>query len=98
MKLEIYGGPKDGGWIGHGEYEPGIDPRLDACPFCDSDDIEVSNTHTPYYHATCNECGTEGPFNRGAAAVWRRSMSKRDVTVLHQRSFAKAINDWNTRP
>jgi hypothetical protein len=96
MKLEIYGGTTLGGWRGHGEYEPGIDPRLDTCPFCDSDDIEVSNTHTPYYCAICTECGTEGPRNNVGSA-WSRSMSKRDVTVLHQRSFAKAINDWNTR-
>jgi hypothetical protein len=96
MKLEIYGGPKHGGWSGHGEYEPGIDPRLDACPFCDSDEVDVSNTHTPYYNAECQQCGAEGPRN-SVGDAWTHSMSKSNVTTLHRQSFARAINDWNMR-
>lgn len=95
MKLEIFGDPEYG-WSGHGEYEHGIDAHLNSCPFCDSDEIRVSNTHTPYYRAECTECGAEGPYN-SIGDAWNRSMSKSDATALHQLSFAKAIIDWNCR-
>ena len=95
MKLEIFGGPKYGGWSGHGEHEPGIDPEITRCPFCrEASDLTCNNTHTPYYRVECNSCGADGPRNCIGAA-WTRRMGKRDVERLHRESFERAIADWN---
>lgn len=96
MELEIYGGPKHGGWSGHGEYEPGIDTPLRACPFCGGSNVTVTNTHTPYYGAECEDCGAEGPRpNTGAA--WKRGMSKAAAERLHREAFQAAVDAWNER-
>ena len=35
-----------------------LDPLV-PCPFCGSEDLELSNTHTPYFSVECQECGAE---------------------------------------
>lgn len=97
MKLEVYGGPKHGGWSGHGEYEPGADPDLRPCPFCGSKNLTVDNTHTPFYTAQCLDCETEGPRAYGIGDRWHRRMSRKAVTALHQQAFLAAIEMWNVR-
>lgn len=94
MKLEVYGGAMMGGWSAHGEYEPGIDPPLNPCPFCHNAEIEVSNTHTPFFTARCTRCEAKGPRNDEGLA-WRRGMGRAATEALHRRSFLRAIDDWN---
>jgi len=96
MELEIYGGPKCGGWSGHGEYERGTDEPLHACPFCGSANVSVINTHTPYYTAKCRGCGAEGPrTNTGDA--WNRGMPRDATERLHREAFQAAVDAWNGR-
>lgn len=101
MKLEIYGGPKEGGWSGHGEYQCGIDPPLEPCPFCGAGNVEgeleCDNTHTPFYSVRCEECGAEGPSTRAAGLRWRKSSTKKETEAIHRRAFSDAIKAWNKR-
>ena len=96
MDLELYGGPKHGGWSAHGEHQQGLDTPLRPCPFCGSEDLELSNTHTPYYAARCNECGTEGPTPRMGDA-WNRRMGRAATERLHREAFQAAVRAWNKR-
>lgn len=98
MKLEMFGGPKSGGWSGHMEYEHGVDPKLAACPFCGGshEDLEVSNSHTPAANVECTSCGAQGPMSSNCS-LWKRSMSKRAATELFRGAFYEAIKLWNER-
>ena len=97
MNLDVFGGPKHGGWSAHGEYEPGVDPALRACPFCGSKELTVSNTHTPYYEVTCDRCGAEGPSDYRHGATWSRKSSKERTREIHWLAFDAAIRAWNFR-
>ncbi len=94
MKLDIWGDPASG-YSASGEYERGVDPRLQNCPFCDSDDIGAVNTYTPYYHGVCNNCDPEGPK---CGEFWDRIPTRKDAWLLHIQAFNEAIAAWNTRP
>lgn len=96
MKLEIYGTSKSG-WSGHGENEPGELLLIKACPFCGSHEIEVSNTHTPYYTAQCSQCSAEGPRAYDRGDQWNRRTSKRATEAIHRLCFRDAIEAWNER-
>lgn len=92
MKLEIYGA--NGIFSAHGEYDPGVDPMLEACPFCGSAEaLVVENTHTPSYAIMC-KCGAEmhGPCTYDHHI---RSMAR--CRTLHKQAFRAAIEAWNTR-
>lgn len=96
MNLEIYG--QDGEPVSaHGEYELGVDPALEPCPFCASDDIEVSNTHTAYYGGSCQQCGAEGPRQMADGYDGSHIYSRTEAERLHRNAFQKAIEAWNNR-
>lgn len=97
MKLEIYGGPKHGGWSAHGEHERGVDSSLKSCPFCGSIRVTVENTHTPYYTAECLNCSAEGPRAYGAGDEWGRKTSRAQTREIHEQAFRDAIAAWNER-
>lgn len=101
MKLELHGGPRSGGWRGHGEYELGVDPPLLTCPFCGGEEITVENTHTPYYMARCDTCDAEGPgsdFHGNCPGdKWRPGLSKAKTAEIHRAAFLVAIEAWNER-
>jgi hypothetical protein len=97
MKLDIFGGPKKGGWSGHGIQEGSDMPFLRSCPFCGSRQVEISNTHTPFYTAHCLDCEAEGPRAYGAGQAWSRRSSKRDTERIHRQAFDDAIDAWNDR-
>jgi Lar family restriction alleviation protein len=96
LKLEIYGGPKHGGWSGHGEYEPS-DGYITSCPFCGSDYVTCANTHTPYYQVECEDCGACGPVrsSQQIGDKWTRRTNRRETERLHRESFRAAIDAWN---
>lgn len=95
MKLKIFG--EKGDWSAHGEHEPGVDPQLMPCPFCGGDEITVSNTHSPYYKAQCEECNAVGPPGKVLGAP-ERLKTKHECKEIHVASFNVAINYWNIRP
>lgn len=95
MKLDIFGSHKTH-WSGHGEYEPGVDPLLEACPFCGGNEIDLTNTHTPYYQAQCTSCDAAGPQCGPPRGVPRRA-SRAVVEGLHRKFFTEAIQAWNKR-
>lgn len=95
MKLEIFGVKNC--WSAHGEYQPGIDPPLEPCPFCGSQNIEIRNTHTPYYSGYCSDCRTEGPNHMEVEGASARLRTKRQCQVVHEAAFELAIELWNER-
>lgn len=93
MKLEIYGNSKKG-FSAHGEDNGEYD--LEPCPFCDSSDVEITNTHSPSYWAECNNCGAQGPSGRTSSVRIARK-TKSAVRRQHEEAFSKAHELWNTR-
>ena len=91
MKLEIFGNDKDG-YSGHGQSDESTELR--ACPFCGSENVEIVNTHTPYYWGQCIDCECEGPKSRSPD---RHARSKRGVKNQHEEAFKKAVINWNSR-
>ena len=96
MKIDIYGGPQYGGWSAHGEWEEGDIPLL-PCPFCGSTDDTVSNTHTPFYTASCGTCDAEGPRDYRDGEFWTPRVSKDGTERIHRKAFSAAIFAWNRR-
>lgn len=95
MNLKIYGGPKDGGWRAHGEYEPGVDLPLGPCRFCGGDlSLDLSNSHTLCYNVTCEDCYAQGPHCGDSDLITRRT-SKKEVERLHRAAFDEALEAWN---
>lgn len=108
MKLKIYG-PKKKTPDGHplppdfpngyfsalGLATPEEIASLKPCPFCGSEDLEVSNdTHDcAQYLARCKQCGgnVEGEFGGGGFAT--RAALRQE----HRAAFASACDRWNTR-
>lgn len=58
------------------------------CPFCGSDDIELTNTHTACYWCECQNCGAQVT---GEAYEGDHSENAHKVAAL------SAIKAWNTR-
>ena len=95
MKLTIWG--QKNNYSASGEYEPGIDPTLEPCPFCGSPDITVWNTHSPYYTCRCTLCLVDGPSNFEVEGASARLRTKRQCKVVHEAAFELAIELWNQR-
>lgn len=98
MKFQMYGGPKAGGWSGHMDYEPGVDPELAPCPFCGAkdEDVDCSNTHTPCANVECYVCGATGPMASNVG-MWTRRLGKDKAAELFKSAFYEAIRLWNDR-
>lgn len=100
MNLEIYGTSKSH-FSAHGELvqeADTIEKRLLPCPFCGSDVITVSNTHTPYYDAECQDCGAQGPPGRPTTKGGDGHIrTKKLCQTLHREAFEDAIFAWNAR-
>lgn len=94
MKLDIFGGRSQGGYSAHGESDI---EALAECPFCASDNIEVSNTHTPCYHAECLACGAQGPRIGLAPNEKQHERTRVGVQRQHETKFKGAVKAWNTR-
>lgn len=83
----------DGIYKCHGESDE--TDNIPACPFCESEDVENSNTHTPYYSVRCEDCGAEGP-----TSVLHEDEEVEDsdpdlVLAQHQKAAAHAIHLWS---
>ncbi len=82
----------------HGELLAHETNGLRECPNprCGSDDLECTNTHTPYYSVECADCGMTGPDGRphenDAQAVFG---TKKECNRVHQASAEMAITLWN---
>lgn len=93
MKLELI---IDTNGVVHGAHgESDHNTRLDPCPFCGSEDVEVSNSHTPSYQGGCNDCGAKGPSS--GPYPKRIAKTKRGATLQHENAFFDAVNRWNSR-
>lgn len=91
---------KRGHFSAHGEYEHGIDPPLACCPFCgaEGEDLELTNTHTPFYSVECQNCDAQGPTGRDTKApASGRYRSAADYERAHRDAFGNAIVLWNDR-
>ncbi len=85
-------------WSGHGEYQKGIDPALQNCPFCASDDLTVSNSWTPYYSVECECCGASVPGDFTPPEGMTGAIADKDECLrIHEAAFLSAIECWNTR-
>jgi ribosomal protein L37AE/L43A len=65
--------------------------KLEACPFCGSNNIELLNTHTPAYWIECDDC---------TANIHGKSYgNKKDMDDInkHRASALSAIRKWNGR-
>lgn len=91
MKLDIYGDTKSGFSAG-GES---TDEYLYPCPFCGSFNVEIHNTHTPYYWGECQDCGAHGP--KGASVRKQHTATAAGVRRQHTLAFNRAVVAWNTR-
>lgn len=96
MILEVIGSKRTT-YSAHGSYQPEADPELSACPFCGSENIEVMNTHTPYYTATCADCGVEGPTGEPNRYDGNQIRSRAKLLRVHQEAFDAAVRGWNQR-
>ncbi|MFM0736785.1 hypothetical protein PQQ51_06025 [Paraburkholderia xenovorans] len=69
---------------------------LDHCPFCGSNRLELTNTHTPSYWVRCLKCRAEAhgdlPAGGGEATP-----DERRALVLHLRAMSMAVRKWNKR-
>lgn len=91
MKLEIYGSASTG-FSAHGESES---EELLPCPWCNSTEIFIANTHTPHYQAECDNCGAQGPQSGPVKVQARRNIGS--VRKQHVAAFTKSVTRWNSR-
>ena len=68
--------------------QPSAWRAMKPCPFCGHRDVELANTHTPYYWMECRSCGCEIPDPRSARGTGERS---------HRASAMRAIAAWQSR-
>lgn len=97
MKVQIIGNAVTG-WSASGTYEHGIDVSLKPCPFCASHDVDITNTHTPYYNGRCHNCDTEGPLGQPDKRAPGKYKSVGACQKAHREAFDHSIRLWNTRP
>lgn len=82
------------------------------CPFCGSTDVEIGNTHTPYFCVTCQDCEAEihgeyfdSPDGRSRTTKFSYTPNPRNeweatYEELHpeyKQAFDSAIETWNKR-
>lgn len=67
---------------------------LKACPFCNSAELEICNTHTPSYWVACIECGGECG---GKAPRYKTIATLKKAISLHRAALLSAIEAWNRR-
>lgn len=94
MKIS-FGGSYITGYIASGEYEPGIDPPLQPCPFCGSVDLMVANYLSVHYSIDC-ECGCSFELGEPGCTLYRYR-NIQDAEAHHREVFLMAIETWNTR-
>jgi hypothetical protein len=93
VKLNIYGDAKVG-FKAHGESDPAVS-ELKPCPFCGSNNILVSNSHTPCYAGECQDCGATGP---SSGAPRRYAVKSRAaVEQQHAQYFMLGCAAWDRR-
>lgn len=94
MRLTVTGSKKEF-FSAHLEtWHKGTDGLLLPCPFCGSDDIGLSNTHTAYYWAVCNKCNCEMP-GEGSGIGNFKTIS--ECVIAHEEAINSAIKEWNNR-
>ncbi len=64
--------------------------KLEHCPFCGSTDIEIENTHTPYYWAKCTQCEAE-------VSEVNYPSDRKGNHEGHVESINAVVKAWNTR-
>lgn len=92
--VQMYGGPEHGGWSGTLAYDPAVHEEVAPCPFCGSEEVEINNTHTPYYWLECQGCNARmdaDSFDFG------RMTTEREWKDAHTESMRSAIANWNAR-
>lgn len=68
------------------------------CPFCGSQHMTISNSHTPCFQVDCDNCTGQVT----GAAVYARSnggryQTRKAALAGYRRAFKSAINAWNRR-
>ncbi|MBS1722627.1 MAG: Lar family restriction alleviation protein [Armatimonadetes bacterium] len=94
QREEVYGGPEHGGFSGGLAYDEAEHGNLLPCPFCGSDELEVCNTHTPYYWVAC-ECSAEihGDYDPDRYRLDTEDEFRR----VHETALQSAVDMWNKR-
>lgn len=95
MRLTVYGGNHPGRWFAHGQYEFGVDPPLNACPFCGGREICFENTYAPAYRGECASCGATGPICESAVESSDGALPRDRIEVEHHTAFERAVRAWN---
>ncbi len=84
-------------------------PALKSCPFCGSYNLELSNTHTPSFSVTCQDCGGEasgeyfpGPHHKTRFHYSQNPQGKFEADFAglwpeYQKAAVSACNAWNRR-
>ncbi len=63
------------------------DIKLKPCPFCGSEELELINTHTPYYWIECVSCCCELTCSGDYA----------NTVADHKKAALNVIGKWNRR-
>lgn len=92
--LDIRGDAKNGFSAHYNEEHTKQDASLKPCPFCGSTDLELGNTHTPYYSVQCTTCSAEV---HGAYSYGNRIRSAVNCLRVHRKAFNSAVEAWNNR-
>lgn len=92
--LELFGGP---GYYGASYRDLGDHngERLESCPFCGGDHLEVYNTHNASYGVRCHACTAQIDGVVAESAEW--VMNESDLIAAHQEAFQSAVSVWNKR-
>jgi hypothetical protein len=85
-------------------------PALLPCPFCGSESVAPTNTHTPYFSVECEDCGAEvsgQSFGKHSERKWHydpeaRPSDKFDATYAelpanYRKAARSACDAWNRR-
>ena len=67
------------------------DVELKHCPFCGSEDLELTNTHTPSCWVECLDCQAQahGECFQNKNGFWREGHFKKAIQ--------SAVSSWNRR-
>lgn len=76
-------------------YHAEVHGRALTCPYCGGDEVELCNTHTPFYRVTC-ACGASVP-GRNPADSGTTIKDFRTFERIHSAGIADAIRRWNRR-
>lgn len=97
MTLEAHGNKVNGFFCTYtddGEHHD----RLKSCPFCGTKtDLEIGNTHTPWFWVACRNCGVEVMGSTPKRKRGGKILTPSSALRIFAEAMELAIAQWNTR-